>query len=77
MRKAATVALRTLGGLTVRMSDTNYTSPAQAKKSLDIALPFLLEKGITNDAQEVRSFSLNLILKICKVNIYNFINNLS
>lgn len=45
MRKAATVALRTLGGLTVRMSDTNYTSPSQAKQSLDIALPFLLEKG--------------------------------
>eukprot|EP00026_Physarum_polycephalum_P000236 Phypoly_transcript_00236.p1 GENE.Phypoly_transcript_00236~~Phypoly_transcript_00236.p1 ORF type:complete len:1888 (+),score=384.04 Phypoly_transcript_00236:110-5665(+) len=66
VRKAAQVALRTLGGLTVRLSDPNYTSTSQAKQTLEIALPFLLDKGITNDAAEVRSFTLNLILKICK-----------
>jgi hypothetical protein len=46
VRKAAQVALRTLGGLTVRLSDPNYTSKQQAKETLEIALPFLLDKGM-------------------------------
>lgn len=54
----------------MRMSDPNYTPASQVKQTLDVALPFLLEKGITNEAAEVRQFALSLILKVCKVSVF-------
>lgn len=66
VRKAADIAIRTLSGLTVRLCDPSQTSPAQGKQAIDIALPTLLKKGLVNEAESVKQFSAQQILKIAK-----------
>lgn len=59
--------MRTLSSLTTRLCDPTQTSASKGKEVLGIALPFLLQKGLVNEADEVKTFSLTQILKIAKV----------
>jgi proteasome component ECM29 len=66
VRKAAFQTCKTLTNLTVRYANPTSSSLANSQKVMDEMIPFLLEKGLVNMAEEVRQFSLVTILKLCK-----------
>lgn len=66
VRKAATRTCKTLSNLTVRYCDPNIVSSSDGEKVVDIVMPFLLHKGIVSDAEYVRKFSLEALLRVCK-----------
>ncbi|PIA15401.1 hypothetical protein COEREDRAFT_16099 [Coemansia reversa NRRL 1564] len=38
----------------------------QAQAVIDVVVPFLVDKGVVSDAEDVRNFSMGLLLKLCK-----------
>jgi proteasome component ECM29 len=66
VRQAATQTSRTLTKLTVHYCDPTMVAMADGKKVMDIVMPFLLQKGIVSDAEDVRKFSLDAVLRVCK-----------
>ncbi|KAL6070848.1 proteasome component M29, variant 2 [Balamuthia mandrillaris] len=67
VRNAAKSLSRTLASLSIRLCDPIYTNMEAGAKAIAVVLPFLLDKGIVNDAKEVQSFAVTQILKISKV----------
>ncbi|KAI8088970.1 proteasome stabiliser-domain-containing protein [Halteromyces radiatus] len=66
VRQAATQTCKQLTKLTVHYCDPEVVSPQDGGKVMDIVMPFLLHKGIVSDAEDVRKFSLDAVLKVCK-----------
>ena len=66
VRKAAFQTCKTLINLTVRYANPSSSNLSSSQKVMDEMIPFLLEKGLVNMAEEVRQFSLATILKLCK-----------
>ncbi|KAI9320591.1 proteasome stabiliser-domain-containing protein [Dichotomocladium elegans] len=66
VRRAATQTCRSLTRLTVRYCDPTVVSIADGIKVVGTVMPFLLERGIVSDAEDVRKFSLDALLNICK-----------
>lgn len=66
VRQAATATCRSLTKLTVHYCDPTMVAMADGLKVMDIVMPFLLEKGIVSDAEDVRKFSLDAVLRVCK-----------
>eukprot|EP01132_Coremiostelium_polycephalum_P004172 gene4172-5222_t len=64
VRKAAEASIKSLGSVSARMSDPNYTTNTKAEDILKIVLPFLLHKGITNESKEVKIFTIQQLQKI-------------
>ncbi|CAO3637178.1 unnamed protein product [Cunninghamella blakesleeana] len=66
VRQAATQTCKQLTKLTVHYCDPDVVSVQDGAKVMDIVMPFLLQKGIVSDAEDVRKFSLDAVLKVCK-----------
>ncbi|KAI9031501.1 proteasome stabiliser-domain-containing protein [Hyaloraphidium curvatum] len=66
VRTAALSTCKTLTSVTVKFADPTVSSPKDGQKIMDIVLPFMLHKGLTNMAKDVRSFALQTIMKLCK-----------
>ncbi|KAL0086564.1 proteasome stabiliser-domain-containing protein [Phycomyces blakesleeanus] len=66
VRQAATQTCKSLTRLTVHYCDPNVVSVSDGAKVVEIVMPFLLEKGIVSDAEDVQKFSLDAVLKLCK-----------
>ncbi|KAI8987056.1 proteasome stabiliser-domain-containing protein [Pilobolus umbonatus] len=66
VRQAATQSCRSLTKLTVHYCDPSVVSVSDGEKVMDIVMPFLLHKGIVSDAEDVRKFSLDAVLRVCK-----------
>ncbi|KAI8147438.1 proteasome stabiliser-domain-containing protein [Fennellomyces sp. T-0311] len=66
VRRAATQTCKQLTKLTVHYCDPTVVSSSDGAKVMNIVMPFLLEKGIVSDAEDVRKFSLDALLRICK-----------
>ncbi|KAI9024387.1 proteasome stabiliser-domain-containing protein [Phycomyces nitens] len=66
VRQAATQTCKSLTRLTVHYCDPNVVSMSDGAKVVDIVVPFLLQKGIVSDAEDVQKFSLDAVLKLCK-----------
>jgi proteasome component ECM29 len=66
VRKAAFLTAKTLTNMTVRYCNPVYFEPKRSQKIMDDMIPFLLNQGLANGAEEVRQFSLATILKLCK-----------
>ncbi|KAG2227610.1 hypothetical protein INT45_002295 [Circinella minor] len=66
VRRAATQTCKQLTKLTVHYCDPNVVSSSDGIKVMNIVMPFLLERGIISDAEDVRKFSLDALLRICK-----------
>lgn len=66
VRQAATQTCRSLTKLTVHYCDPTMVAIADGKKVMDIVMPFLLQKGLVSDAEDVRKFSLDAVLRVCK-----------
>jgi proteasome component ECM29 len=66
VRQVATQTCRSLTKLTVHYCDPTMVAMADGKKVMDIVMPFLLHKGIISDAEDVRKFSLDAVLRVCK-----------
>ncbi|KAI9262019.1 proteasome stabiliser-domain-containing protein [Sporodiniella umbellata] len=66
VRQAATQTCRTLTKLTVHYCDPTMVAMNDGEKVMRIVMPFLLEKGIVSDAEDVRKFSLDAVLCVCK-----------
>uniref|UniRef100_A0A4W3HWV2 Ecm29 proteasome adaptor and scaffold n=1 Tax=Callorhinchus milii TaxID=7868 RepID=A0A4W3HWV2_CALMI len=64
VRKAADHALKTLSKVCVRMCDPS--NGAAGQRAIAVLLPCLLDKGIMSDVAEVRSQSINTLVKISK-----------
>ncbi|XP_027874809.1 proteasome adapter and scaffold protein ECM29 [Xiphophorus couchianus] len=63
VRKAADLALKTLSKVCVRMCESTGSA---AQKTVAVMLPTLLEKGIVSNVSEVRSLSIQTLVKISK-----------
>ncbi|KAF3687599.1 Proteasome-associated protein ECM29 -like protein [Channa argus] len=63
VRKAADLALKTLSKVCIRMCESTGSA---AQKTVAILLPTLLEKGIVSNVSEVRSLSIQTLVKISK-----------
>jgi hypothetical protein len=50
----------------VRLCDPQHTPVKQAQQAVDMALPFLLKKGINSSVADVRQLSMKQIASICK-----------
>ncbi|EAL63429.1 hypothetical protein DDB_G0288007 [Dictyostelium discoideum AX4] len=66
VRKAAEVSMKSIGNVSARLCDPAYTSPSKAKEVLKLILPFILNKGISNDSNEVKQFSIKQLVRISK-----------
>ncbi|KAN0039348.1 hypothetical protein ACTA71_001542 [Dictyostelium dimigraforme] len=66
VRKAAEVSMKSIGNVSARLCDPAYTSSTQAKEVLKLILPFILNKGISNDSNEVKQFSIKQLVRISK-----------
>ncbi|RKP36670.1 proteasome stabiliser-domain-containing protein [Dimargaris cristalligena] len=66
VREAGLKTCRTLGAITVQLCDATISSTARAQPVLQIVVPFLLDKGLSSDAEPVRNFSLKTVLELCK-----------
>ncbi|KAI9262116.1 armadillo-type protein [Phascolomyces articulosus] len=66
VRRAATQTCKQLTKLTVHYCDPTVVSSSDGIKVMNIVMPFLLERGIVSDAEDVRKFSLDALLRICK-----------
>eukprot|EP00276_Gloeochaete_wittrockiana_P000859 CAMPEP_0184674414 /NCGR_PEP_ID=MMETSP0308-20130426/87221_1 /TAXON_ID=38269 /ORGANISM="Gloeochaete witrockiana, Strain SAG 46.84" /LENGTH=929 /DNA_ID=CAMNT_0027122009 /DNA_START=29 /DNA_END=2819 /DNA_ORIENTATION=- len=64
VRKAAGAGSKALTGLCARMCNPDQTSPTELKKAVAIVLPFLVNKGITNPAEDVRKTAIATLQKI-------------
>ncbi|KAK9834910.1 hypothetical protein WJX81_007994 [Elliptochloris bilobata] len=64
VRVSAAGALRALRGLTLRLCDPAATPPADANDAVALALPLLLEKGVTSQVAEVQGLALTTLAKI-------------
>ncbi|CEP12173.1 hypothetical protein [Parasitella parasitica] len=66
VRQASTATCRSLTKLTVHYCDPTMVAMADGLKVMDIVMPFLLQNGIVSDAEDVRKFSLDAVLRVCK-----------
>ncbi|RCI02581.1 hypothetical protein CU098_001872 [Rhizopus stolonifer] len=66
VRQAAIQTCRSLTKLTVHYCDPTMVAMADGYKVMDIVMPFLLQKGVVSDAEDVQKFSLDAVLKVCK-----------
>ncbi|KAJ7335387.1 hypothetical protein JRQ81_013328 [Phrynocephalus forsythii] len=64
VRKAAELALKTLSKVCVKMCDPSKGAAGQ--RTIAILLPCLLDKGMMNTVTEVRTLSINTLVKISK-----------
>ncbi|NXD27831.1 ECM29 protein, partial [Spelaeornis formosus] len=64
VRKVAELALKTLSKVCVKMCDPSKGAAGQ--KMIAVLLPCLLDKGIVSTVAEVRSLSINTLVKISK-----------
>ncbi|XP_061591425.1 proteasome adapter and scaffold protein ECM29 [Cololabis saira] len=63
VRKAADLTLKTLSKVCIRMCES---SGSAAQRTVAVMLPTLLEKGIVSNVSEVRSLSIQTLVKISK-----------
>ncbi|KAM9313856.1 proteasome adapter and scaffold protein ECM29 [Pholidichthys leucotaenia] len=63
VRKAADLTLKTLSKVCTRMCESSGSS---AQRTVAVILPCLLEKGIVSNVSEVRSLSIQTLVKISK-----------
>ncbi|XP_041951493.1 proteasome adapter and scaffold protein ECM29 [Alosa sapidissima] len=63
VRKAADLALKTLSKVCIRVCES---SGAVAQRTVAVLLPTLLEKGIVSNVTEVRSLSIQTLVKVSK-----------
>ncbi|KAK3507508.1 hypothetical protein QTP70_027439 [Hemibagrus guttatus] len=63
VRKASDLTLKTLSKICVR---TCESTGASAKKTVSVLLPILLDKGIVSNVAEVRTLSIQTLVKISK-----------
>ncbi|KAJ2497446.1 proteasome component M29 [Coemansia sp. RSA 1972] len=47
-------------------SSANAARDKQAQAIINGVIPFLVDKGVSSDAEDVRNFSMGLLLKLCK-----------
>nr|XP_020646751.1 proteasome-associated protein ECM29 homolog isoform X2 [Pogona vitticeps] len=64
VRKAAELALKTLSKVCVKMCDPSKGAAGQ--RTIAVLLPCLLDKGMMNTVTEVRTLSINTLVKISK-----------
>lgn len=64
VRKAADLALKTLSKVCVRVCES---SGAASQRTIAVLLPTLLEKGIVSNVSEVRTLSIQTLVKVSKM----------
>jgi proteasome component ECM29 len=67
VRKVASQLAKAMTSLCLRLCDPKYTTAEGVRQSLAATLPILLNKGIVERVTEVRSVSVNVLLKITAV----------
>lgn len=70
VRKEGQTAARTLARILIRTADasTGNASVSKASQVMENLIPFFLSnKGILSDAEEIRNFALETLLKLCEI----------
>ncbi|KAK1292730.1 hypothetical protein QJS10_CPB17g01685 [Acorus calamus] len=66
VRNSGDSLCRAVSSLTVRLCDISLTSAADASRTMDIVLPFLLLEGIVSKVDSVRKASVSIVMKLSK-----------
>ncbi|KAJ2714183.1 proteasome component M29 [Coemansia spiralis] len=71
VREAGLGACQAVASATVTWCTPQTTPSAsrekQARAVVAVVVPFLVDKGVNSDAEDVRNFSMRLLLRLCKV----------
>ncbi|XP_023639453.1 proteasome-associated protein ECM29 homolog isoform X1 [Capsella rubella] len=66
VRNAGDKLCRAVTSLTIRICDVTLTELSDAKKAMDIVLPFLLSEGIMSKVDSVRKAAIGVVMKLAK-----------
>lgn len=67
VRKEGNNLAKALANILMRTADSNINGSSRASAVIDELIPFFLSgKGILSDAEDVRNFSMETLLKLCK-----------
>ncbi|KAJ2780504.1 proteasome component M29, partial [Coemansia javaensis] len=66
LKTCQALASATVAWCTPQASPSTTARDAQAQAVVDAVVPFLVDKGVGSDAEDVRGFSMGLLLKLCK-----------
>eukprot|EP00002_Diphylleia_rotans_P027784 TRINITY_DN5582_c0_g1_i1.p1 TRINITY_DN5582_c0_g1~~TRINITY_DN5582_c0_g1_i1.p1 ORF type:complete len:1767 (+),score=261.55 TRINITY_DN5582_c0_g1_i1:43-5343(+) len=64
VRKAGQTAARAVASFSLRVCNPTLSPERDAKKAIDVVLPFIVHQGITSAVDEIRSFSLGQLIKL-------------
>lgn len=67
VRNAGDKLCRSITSLTIRLCDVSLTEASDARKSMDVVLPFLLAEGILSKVDSIRKASIGVVMKLAKV----------
>ncbi|GMH36012.1 hypothetical protein BSKO_03880 [Bryopsis sp. KO-2023] len=65
-RQAGWVLMRTLKGITFRLTDTAHTNARDASAAVNVILPLILEKGVQSSSGDIRALSIDIVAKMAK-----------
>ncbi|XP_050238689.1 uncharacterized protein LOC126688135 isoform X2 [Mercurialis annua] len=66
VRNAGDRLCRAVSSLTIRLCDVSLTEISDARKAMEIALPFLLAEGILSKVDSIRKASIGVVMKLAK-----------
>lgn len=66
VRNAGDKLCRSITSLTIRLCDVSLTEASDARKSMDVVLPFLLAEGILSKVDSIRKASIGVVMKLAK-----------
>ena len=66
VRVAGEGLCRSVRSLTLRLCDAHHSGPSEVKRTIEIVLPILLERGLMSTVKEVQALSMDVIMKLVK-----------
>ncbi|KAJ4979048.1 hypothetical protein NE237_009828 [Protea cynaroides] len=66
VRNSGDSLCRAVSSLTIRLCDVSLTPMPDARKTMDIVLPFVLAEGIMSKVSNVRKASIGMVMKLSK-----------
>jgi len=66
VRIAGEVLCRSVRSLTLRLCDAHHSGPSEVKRTIEIVLPILLERGLLSTVKEVQALSMDVLMKLVK-----------
>jgi proteasome component ECM29 len=66
VREAGKALCRTTRGLTVRLCDAHHSDPAEARRTITVVAPILLQQGLLSPVKEIQSLAMDVLMRVAK-----------